>query len=128
MVIVDTSVWIQFMRARNSLEHLELARLIRAGQAVMVGPVLAEILQGARSQEEYERLFFDLTALPYAETSRETWAEVGLLSYQLRREGSPVGVVDLTIAALALEYGHGVYTLDKHFLRIPGLLLHRAEL
>ena len=120
MVIAGTSVWVQFMRARNSPEHLELARLVRAGQTAMVGSVMAEVLRGARNQGEYERL-------PCVETNRATWAQVGLLSYRLRQEGSMLGVVDLTIAVLALEHGHAVHTLDEHFQRIPGLTLHRVE-
>ena len=90
----------------------------------MVGPVLAEVIQGARSQEELEWLRRRLSALPFALETEETWVRVGRLSHQLRRQGSTVGLVDLLIASLALEHGHQVYTLDHHFQRVPGLRLY----
>ena len=128
MVIVDTSVWIQAFTARSTAEHKELDGLLNQNQVVMVGPVLAEILQGARSLEEFNRLRVRLAALPYAAATRETWDQSGALSYQLRQHGNPVGLVDLLISALALEHDHQLYTLDNHFHRVPGLKLYSAGL
>ncbi|MBI4337181.1 MAG: PIN domain-containing protein [Chloroflexi bacterium] len=125
MVIVDTSVWVQFLRVKGSLEHLELDRLLVRGQAAVVGVVLAEVLQGARSQQEFEGLRQRLWAVPYVGETRETWVHVGSLSYQLRQQGLALAPVDLLIAALALEHGHEVYTLDEHFQRVPGVKLHQ---
>jgi predicted nucleic acid-binding protein len=105
MVIVDTSVWVQFLRVSGSIEHLELDELLARGEAVMVGAVLAELLQGARNQREYESLRERLTALPYVEETQDTWTRVGALSYQLRQIGQAVVLVGLLIAALALEHG-----------------------
>ena len=92
----------------------------------MVGVVLAEILQGARSPQEFDDLHGRLSVLPYVEATQETWARVGALSFQLRQRGQMVALVDLLIAALALEHGHQVYTLDEHFQRVPELRLHEA--
>ena len=126
MVIVDTSVWIQAFTARSTAEHKELDGLLNQNQVVMVGPVLAEILQGARNVEEFELLRIRLAALPYAAATLETWEHTGSLSYQLHQQGSPVGLVDLLISALALEHDHQLYTLDDHFLHVPGLKLYSA--
>ncbi len=90
----------------------------------MVGVVLAELLQGARSREEFEELLATLGALPYVAEGPRTWMNVGDLSYGLRRRGLTVGIVDALIATLAIEHGHQVYTLDEHFQRIPGVKLH----
>ena len=124
MVIVDTSVWVEFLRAFDSPERRELDRLLGQREVVMVGPVLAEILQGARSVEEFDQLRIRLTALPYVEATLETWSRSSALSYQLRQQGNPVGLVDLLISALALEHRHQIYSRDEHFKRVPGLELH----
>ena len=123
-VIVDTSVWVPFFRSRGSPEHLVVDRLLERREATLVGAVLAEVLQGARSPQEFEQLSEHLIGLPYAAETRETWATVGALSYQLRQRGVTLGLVDLLIAALALEHDCEVYTLDEHFRRIPGVKLH----
>ena len=126
-VIADTSVWIQFLRVGGPREHRELDRLLAQGDVVMVGVVMAELLQGARNPQEYEELGVRLAGLPYVSETKNTWVQVGTLSYRLRQEGLAVGAMDLLIAALALEHGHEVYTLDEHFQRIPGLRLHEAH-
>ena len=76
--------------------------------------------------DEFDRLRVRLVALPYAAVTRETWEQSGSLSYQLREQGNPVGLVDLLISALALEHDHQLYTLDDHFLHVPGLKLYSA--
>ena len=126
MIIVDTSVWVQAFRINASPEHREVVRLLAQGEVSMVGAVLAEVLQGVRSQQEFERLRERVAALPYLDETKETWTRVAALSYQMRQSGQPVGTVDLLIAALALEHGCTLYTLDDHFQRIPGLALHQA--
>ena len=126
MLIVDSSVWIQAFRVDASFEGREVDRLLARGDVGMVGVVLAEVLQGARSAQEFESLRIRFMAIPYLEETQETWVRVGNLSYQLRQRGQAIGIVDLLIAALALEHGCAVYTLDEHFQRIPGLELHEA--
>ena len=125
-VIADTSVWIEFLMGGGPREQHELDRLLAQGDVGMVGVVMAELLQGARNPQEYEELGVRLAGLPSVSETKNTWVQVGTLSYRLRQKGLAVGVVDLLIAALALERGHEVYTLDEHFQRIPGLQLHEA--
>ena len=127
MVIVDTSVWVKALRTGRSEERRELDRLLAAEEVVIVGPVLAELLQGSRNRQECEELHRRLSALHYAAETQQIWARVGSLSFQLRQGGDAVGLVDLLIAALATEYGHELYTLDQHFQCIPGLRLHSPQ-
>ena len=127
MVIVDTSVWVTAFRAGASQERRELDRLLAAESVVIVGPVLAEVLLSARDEQEFDGLQSRLLALDYASETPQSWAKVGSLSYQLRQEGKTVGLVDLLIAALALEHGHELYSLDQHFQRMPGLQLYSPQ-
>ncbi|MBI2935391.1 MAG: PIN domain-containing protein [Chloroflexi bacterium] len=126
MVIIDTLVWVQTLRAGASAEQREVDKLLAQGEVVMVGAILAEVLQGARSQREFEDLRGRLTALPYVAETKETWTMVGAFSYQLRQQGATLVLVDLLIAALALEGDHRLYTLDDHFQRVPGLRLYKG--
>lgn len=127
MVIVDTSIWIQAFRPGVSPERRALDGLLRQREVAMVGPVLAEVLQGTRSPDEFQELLIRLTALPYFAETQGTWARVGNLSYDLRQQGVTIALVDLLIASLALEHDCEVYTLDEHFQRVPSLKLHQVE-
>jgi predicted nucleic acid-binding protein len=123
-VVVDTSVWASFFRVPGSQEGEELARLLDAGEAVMVGVVLAELLRGARDEEELQFLEETLGALPFLEAREETWRRAGRLLFRLRRSGAQGNLADALIAALAMENGCQVYSLDEDFRHIPGLALY----
>lgn len=125
MVIADTSAWIPYFRQFDSLEAQVIDDLLSADRLVLVGVVLAELLQGSRSSEEREEILFALAGARYIETDFTIWRLAGELSASLRRRGTPLPLSDLIIGSLALEHGHEVYTLDAHFQSIPGLRLYQ---
>ena len=124
MVIIDTSVWIEAFRHQDCAERGEVDDLLAKNQVVMAGPVLAEVLQGARTEAERLRLEVTLQALPFIEADRGDWAKAGELSFGLRRQGRTIPLTDLLVAVLAIENGHTIYALDRHFQSIPGVKLH----
>jgi predicted nucleic acid-binding protein len=124
MVIADTSVWIPFFNRPGSPEKAALDVLIDADEVVLVGVVLAELLQGCRASSERETLSEALLALPYYEVTQSTWSQTGDLSAQLLRRGVTLPLSDLIIAALAIEHHCQVYSLDTHFKKIPGVRLY----
>ena len=126
MVIVDSNVWIHWLRTPNTDVGREFVRLLDSHQVSMAGVVLAEVLQGARGEPEFDRLRTLLAALPYVETTKRTWVRAGELAMQLRSEGRLIPLTDLVIASLAMEGGHQVFTLDEHFQRVPGLKLYEV--
>lgn len=124
MVVVDSSIWIHYLRTPKTNIASALQRLIDTNRALMVGVVFAEVLQGARSERGYATLLPRLEAIPYQEMTRRTWASAGRLALQLRTEGRLIPLTDMAVAAAALEGEHEVFTLDEHFNRVPGLRLH----
>lgn len=123
-VIVDTSVWIRFFHNPNSPERQEVDRLLAEGHVVMVGVVLAELLQGARSDQDRDQLETVFSAPPFQEATKETWMRAGRIAFHLRRSGVALPLSDILIGALAQEGRHEVYTRDHHFESIPDLALH----
>lgn len=126
MIIVDTSIWVAANRNPQSVEAQELQRILRREEPLMLGVVLAELLQGARGQREIDILEDTLLALPYREAGREAWHEAGMLGFRLRQGGQSIPLTDAVIATVALREGHQVYTMDQHFLMVPGLQLHQV--
>ena len=122
-VFVDTSVWIDFFRGRNQAVLASVRALIRSEQAVLVGVVLAEVLQGVRSAADRQRVE-GLEALTYIEMTRPVWERAGDLSKLLRQQGQEVPLTDVVVAALALEHDLSIFTTDPHFSRIPKLKLY----
>jgi len=68
MVLVDTTVWIDFLGDKPTLEVAELERLLNEGEDVCTcGIILTEVLQGIRDDVSYRKtlsFFDDLLYLP----------------------------------------------------------------
>ncbi len=100
-----------------------MERAIASDSVYACGPVLYELVQGARSEKERASLTSALGALPYLEMTEALWVKAGQLSATLRKTGKTVPLSDILIAALAIEHGLSVMTADEHFRLIPGVLI-----
>lgn len=120
-MLIDTSIWIEYLRGRDN-ELVEAVKdLIRNHSAVLCGIVLSELLAGVRAKKDQDTLKQTLDALEYAEVSRATWIMAGEISSRLRQQGISVPLTDLILAALALENDSELFSSDTHFDRIPEL-------
>jgi hypothetical protein len=124
-VIVDTSIWIQFFNFPQSKEKKEVDKLLNDNRVALVGVIVSELLQGSRSQEDFEKIEDKINALPYVKVSKNTWMEVGRTSFKLRKQGITLPLTDILIATLAKESGGEIYTLDPHFKKIPQVKLYK---
>ena len=123
-VVVDTSVWVEFLRGGRGGDSSVVEDLIRSSQAVTCGMVLAELLAGVRDAEDRRQLQEALAGLDYLETREQTWRRAGELAAELRSKGRTLPMSDLIVAALAIEHGLTVLTADSHFRHIPGVRLY----
>lgn len=121
MVLADTSVWINFFHHPDSTEKRAVDALIDADSIAMTGVVLTEILQGCRSKKDFVNVRELLLALPWIETTQPVWIKAGEISSVLLRRGVTLPIPDLIVAATAMEHSCSVFSLDKHFDKIPGL-------
>lgn len=124
-IIVDTCIWIEFFRQRESKHTHRLKHLLRERKVIMVGMVLAEILQGVKAPKEAILVKQNLERLPYVEMTRKIWERASEISASLRSEGITIPLSDLIIAAAAFSGEHEVFTIDPHFEKVEGLRLHK---
>ena len=130
MVLVDTSVWIDFFQAPDSFAAAEVERLIKDHNRVVVcGVVLQEVLQGIRSEKNYQLVRERLLKFPFAPDSRETWLLAAELYRRLRTKGVTLPSVDVSIAAIAIQNDLTLFSRDSHFeavARHTALRLHQS--
>ncbi|MCL4536223.1 MAG: PIN domain nuclease [Nitrospirae bacterium] len=119
MVLVDTSIWIDFFQNNDSIHAQTLDGLIRDNnRAVICGVVLQEILQGIKDNNSYELTKERLSRLPFLDANKETYIYASSLYRTLRRKGITVPSVDTTIAAIAVLNRIPLFTKDEHFKTI----------
>jgi hypothetical protein len=121
VVLPDTSIWVGYFRNSPRADADRLAALISAGEVVLCGPVLAELLAGTR-EDQRAGLLETLLGLPWADLDVEGWLKVGEAAAALRAEGVSLPLTDLTIAAAALRGGHALWSHDSDFERIETVL------
>jgi predicted nucleic acid-binding protein len=107
----------------------ELAEQLSTAEEVWIPlSALGEIKAGFQggTQQRNEILLNRLLAKPTVGVllpSRETAEHYARIFVQLRRAGTPVPDNDLWIAALVLEHDLRLMTRDRHFERIPQVIL-----
>ncbi|CAG0938302.1 Ribonuclease VapC11 [Candidatus Brocadiaceae bacterium] len=113
-ILVDTSAWIEFFR-KKAPYHKAIIELIDSSRVCCTGIVLAELIQGAKSQKELNVLKEFLHVFDFLHDSTELWEKAGELSLSLRLKGEIVGLADCYISVVASSNNVKVFTLDKHF-------------
>ena len=125
MILVDTSVWIEYDRASGSYADLALRSLIRAGEPIAcTEPVLMEVLAGARDVFALARLRKVLTSFGWIALDPETDFEGAATVFRsCRRVGiTPRGLVDCMVATIALRTDAALLGVDRDFSQIAGVL------
>jgi predicted nucleic acid-binding protein len=113
-VLVDTSAWIAYFRREEPCFGLVL-ELLDDDRICCVGLILAELLQGVRSENEAAHLLGFPHLFDFLPESMENWVSAGSFANRLRKKGRTVGLADCYIAAVAQANGLSVLTLDNHF-------------
>lgn len=116
MIIVDTSIWIDFLQDSESIHQERLEDLIgNNNKALICGIILQEVLQGIKDNKSYEITKQRFSKLPFIDTNKETYLYASALYRTLRSKGITVPSVDTTIAALAIQNKIPLFTKDEHF-------------
>jgi len=124
VVLVDTSVWVEFFRRPS---RIDLRSIVDLDEVVTCLPVLQEVLQGFREQAAFTLARESMLALPMVEAPlrQEVFEDAVGLFRRARAAGITVrSSVDCLIAACALRNGLSVLHHDRDY----GLLARVAPL
>jgi predicted nucleic acid-binding protein len=118
LILVDSSVWVDFFSSSPGPAGAELRRMIEEAEPfALTGIVVAEVLQGltrnARPIEQYLAQWEMLEPRGF-----ETYREAAAIYRAARAKGIALTTIDTVIAAIALEHKASVFTLDQDFSRI----------
>jgi predicted nucleic acid-binding protein len=118
MVLVDTNVWISAFKDPKSAAATPLAQLLLDKHACFTAIIRAELLSGARHETEYQFLETRLAAIPLLEEKPGLWDAAAHARFKLARQGVQEGLLDLSIACMAVQHHARLWTSDKQFAAI----------
>ena len=117
-VLIDTSIWVDFFRKKNSAVSAKLREYLKLNQVCYTGPIFVELYQGAKTQREIEILNQLFDTIHYVDISREHYHHAGIVSQKAAREGKIFSTIDVILAVLAHDEGLSLFSLDRHFQNI----------
>jgi predicted nucleic acid-binding protein len=118
VILVDTSVWVDYLNTHPSDEAAYLTLCIAEGRDLVIpGLVLTEILLGARSDVEAARITRVMSAFDLApELERADYEQAAGLYRACRARGiTPRSTVDCLIARLCLKNEYELLARDRGF-------------
>lgn len=132
-MLVDSSVWIDFLRGGETPETLFLKASLDRGDPVwLAAPILQEVLQGADSQQRFDKWDGALGELPMVqdEDLRGLTRAAAVLYARCRWQAfTPRSANDCLIAAYSIRFELPLLHRDRDFDRIamvePALKLLR---
>jgi hypothetical protein len=132
MVLVDSTVWIDFFSSRSSPHVNALEILIEERNDICIcGVILTEVLQGIQNDLEYKKtkdLFNNLIFLPMP---NQVFIHSAKIYRSLRKKGITIrNTVDCMIAAVAIENKIPLLHNDKDFIPIEkhcGLEVYKSK-
>ena len=117
MILVDSSVWIDFFNGRHSRETDLLALLLRRRILLTGDLILNEVLQGFRQKRDMDKARRALLSLAYADIVGQEVALASAMNYRLlRQQGITTRrTVDVIIATFCIRNGHVLLHADRDF-------------
>ena len=121
MILVDTTVWIDFFKGSNSRHGKGLHQLIDEEEDICLTAIhLAEILQGIKDDLSHEQVKRYLLDFPiYHPRGLPTYLHASDIYRLCRRQGKTIRkTADCIIAAIAIENHLTLFHNDRDFERI----------
>jgi predicted nucleic acid-binding protein len=123
MILVDTSVWIDFFRGLETSEANWLsAAIVEDTDLCLCGLVQMEILQGINDDVQHKRVKSFLHDLIYLSTPKNSYLLAADLYRTARKKGKTIrNTIDCIIAACAIVNQVPLLQRDRDYLTIAAI-------
>jgi|SRR5580704_3461302 predicted nucleic acid-binding protein len=117
MTVIDTTVWIDYLRGANNTETRWLDRELQRQRLGLTDLILCEVLQGIRDPASFVRIRDNLLKFHVFQTRGIELAITAAQNYRrLRDQGYTVRkTIDCVIATFCVQGGHELLHRDRDF-------------
>jgi predicted nucleic acid-binding protein len=127
MIILDTSVWIEYLKKNQKYYH-KISKLLEIREILAVDCIFGELLQGTKNNYEKGIIQNYWKHLP-KKYHVDITIEAGIYSAENKLLNNGVGLIDAIILMHGIKNNSKIWTLDNKFLRIlPEELKYKAPL
>jgi hypothetical protein len=117
VVLVDSTIWIDYLAERETAETLWMKREGPRGSIGLTDLILCEVLQGIRDLRRFEEVRLQLQVFPILNTGGTPLAVAAAENYRiLRAKGITVRkTIDCLIATFCIRNRHALLHRDRDF-------------
>lgn len=125
MILVDTTVWIDFFNGRDTEKTAQLTSLLKQQRDICISEIIiTEILQGIRNDDQFLETRNSLLSLPIIHANgTETYIHEADIYRQCRKNGKTIRkTIDCIIAAIVIENNASLLHNDSDFTHISEVI------
>ena len=117
MIIVDTSVWIDFFAGKHTKNTDFLQTIIGESEDICIcGLIMTEVLQGFKIEKEYEKVKNIFSGLIYLPITKNMFVSAASIYRTIRKHGETVrSPIDCIISAICIEHEVKILHKDKDY-------------
>jgi predicted nucleic acid-binding protein len=116
MIVLDTSIWIEFLK-QNPAYTPQVKKLLENREVLVSECIFGELLQGAKGRREIELLMDYWNNLPKC-SQENIWIDAGKYSADNKLFSKGVGLIDCVIVLAARRHYAQIWSLDKNLNNI----------
>ena len=111
MIILDTSIWIEFLKQNQKFSKV-VQELLEDRKILAVECIFAELLQGSRNNQEREIIINYWKNLPKV-INENLWIDAGIYSSEKKLFSKGIGLIDCVIIQSTKKNNAKLWSLDK---------------
>jgi predicted nucleic acid-binding protein len=116
MILIDTSVWIEYFK-QNSEYVTDVQSLLERQAVITIEPVFSELLYGVRNRKEKELIESYWQILPRIDFRSNSMLEAAEFANLNDYYKLGIGIIDAIIVKSTMEGNHLLWTLDGKIQR-----------
>jgi predicted nucleic acid-binding protein len=121
-ILIDTNIYSHAMKG-----HPETIGVLQQAQeigicSISIGELLSGFKGGERKNRQELEEFLDTPRVALYRIDENTAEFYAEILNDLRKRGKPIPTNDIWIAAVALQHGFRLFSMDRHFDAVAGLL------
>jgi len=124
-LLIDTNIYTHALKGDpETISILQQAKEI-AICSISIGELLSGFKAGRKEKKNREELaeFIDTPRVRLYGIDEDTAEFYAAILNGLRKEGKPIPTNDIWIASVSFQHGFPLFTKDRHFENISGLML-----
>jgi predicted nucleic acid-binding protein len=112
MILIDTSVWIEFFKQDSHFVE-EVTPLLINKMVITIEPVFSELMYGVRNKRDKKKILSYWDILPKIEFGRNTMLKTADFANENNYYNLGIGLMDAIMIKSAIEGNHSLWTLDN---------------